>query len=201
MIEKLKTSFKYNFEFLKVLDSPLVGLKLKWYFGKIEHGTPYFLPRRWVKCNMNDALDAWGKLSNPSQDAISRCEGRESWLKNYTKGYTKAVPVKYFGWHFTSLGWKTKWNDYRFEWNPSLSIVIFGKQLFIVVLPNIKKHYDIRICIDSYWEAWLNYEYKTDKTKSKEERLVELKKIYSCTWSSGSGDNKVSTNYYDYILK
>ena len=43
----------YNLSFLGVLNSPFRRLKLKWYFGDIEHGTPYFLPRKWVKCNTN----------------------------------------------------------------------------------------------------------------------------------------------------
>ena len=104
----------YNLSFLGVLNSPFRGLKLKWYFGDIEHGTPYFLPRKWVK--------------------------------------NKPVPIKYFGFNFTTLGWKTKWEDYRFEWSPSISLVIFGKQLFIEILPNIKTD-DSTIAIDCYWEA------------------------------------------------
>ena len=201
-IKSIKSSFRYNYAFLKVLNSPFVGLQLKWYFGEIQHGTPYFLPRKWVKCNMNDALRAWGKLSNASQDAISRCEGRESWLKKYTKIYTKAIPIKYFGWHFTTLGWKTKWEDYRFEWNPSLSVVIFGKQLFITIIPKMEKaDGDNYLKIDSYWEAWLNYEYRTDKSKSKEERVEELYKIYSCTWIGSENGVETRTDYYPLILK
>ena len=149
----------YNLSFLGVLNSPFRGLKLKWYFGDIEHGTPYFLPRKWVK--------------------------------------NKPVPIKYFGFNFTTLGWKTKQEDYRFEWSPSISLVIFGKQLFIEVLPNVDMSKSI-VVLDCYWEAWLTYYYNTDKTKSKEERLEELYKKYSCTWGN---EKDGYVDYYPYILK
>lgn len=34
-----------RFEYLKVFNSPFKRPKLKWYFGKIAIGTPYFFPR------------------------------------------------------------------------------------------------------------------------------------------------------------
>ena len=194
------SNFKYNYSFLKVLNSPFVGLKLKWYIGKIEHGTPYFLPRKWVKCDMEDALEAWNKLSDDTKNhtLLSRERNKDRWLNNYVKSYTKAVQTKYFGWNFTSLGWKTKYDDYRFEWNPSLSIVVFGKQLFIQVLPKL----DDIMKIDCYWETYLTYENTTDKTKSKAERLKELKEKHSCTYTSyRSGEEPVTTDYYQFILK
>lgn len=36
-------------QFLKVLFSPFKPFKLKWYFGKIAVGVPYFYPRVWNK--------------------------------------------------------------------------------------------------------------------------------------------------------
>ena len=101
----------YNLSFLGVLNSPLKGLKLKWYFGDIEHGTPYFLPRKWVKCNLDDGLKAWDKLGEHSQKAYLRSQTQQEWIEKYTKSYTKPIPIKHFGWHFTSLGWKTKWHE------------------------------------------------------------------------------------------
>ena len=53
-MKKLIKTIKYNLLFLKVLNSPFKGLKLKWYFGEIKHGTPYFLPRKWVKVTKED---------------------------------------------------------------------------------------------------------------------------------------------------
>ena len=38
-----------RFTFLKAYFSPFKPLKLRFYIGKIAVGTPYFLPRRWVK--------------------------------------------------------------------------------------------------------------------------------------------------------
>ena len=39
----------YKFGYLKALFSPFKPFGLKWYFGKVAIGTPYFLPRKWVK--------------------------------------------------------------------------------------------------------------------------------------------------------
>ena len=196
-IKALLNSVEYKLSFLSVLNSPFRGLKLKWYFGEIKHGTPYFLPRKWVKCDLEDGLEAWNKLGKYSQNAYLRSQTQQEWIKKYTKTHTKPIPIKYFGWNFTSLGWKTKWDDYRFEWSPSISLILFGKQLFIEILPNIKTD-DSTIAIDCYWEAWLNYKYKTDKSKSIEKRLEELQKEYSCSWGD---EEKGYTNYYPIILK
>lgn len=197
---KIKVNFNYKYNFLKVLNSPFKKLQLKWYFGEIKHGTPYFLPRKWVKCDLEDGLKAWDKLGEHSQKAYLRSQTQQEWIEKYTKSYTKPIPIKYFGWHFTSLGWKTKWDDYRFEWSPSLSIVIFGKQLFISILPNIEKYkmfnQDV-MKIDCYWESWLHWEYNTDKNKSKEERFKELVYKQSNTWGS---EKDGWTDYYYHIL-
>ena len=190
-------SLKYKLKFLKILNSPFVGLKLKWYFGEIQHGTPYFLPRKWIKCNLEDGLKAWNKLGEHSQKAYLRSQTQQEWIKKYAKSYTKPIPIKYFGWDFTSLGWKTKWGSYRFEWSPMISIVLFGKQICIWFMPNINLD-EYRIALDCYWEAWLTYEYDTDKSKSVEERLKELFSKYSCTWGS---EKNGYIDYYPIILK
>ena len=197
-IKALLNSIKYKLSFLGILNSPFKGLKLKWYFGNIEHGTPYFLPRKWVKCNKEDALKSWNNLKNETREVYEKYNGGiEHWTDHYIKNYTKPVQIKYFGFNFTTLGWKTKWDDYRFEWSPSISLILFEKQLFIEILPNIKTD-DSTIAIDCYWEAWLNYKYKTDKSKSVEKRLEELQKEYSCSWGN---KEKGYTNYYPIILK
>ena len=196
-IKVLLSNIDYKLSFMGVLNSPFKGLKLKWYFGKIQHGTPYFLPRKWVKCNLDDGLKAWNKLGERSQNAYLRSQTQQEWIEKYANNHTKPVPIKYFGWHFTSLGWKTKWNEYRFEWSPMISIVLFGKQICIWFMPNIDLD-EYRIALDCYWEAWLNYKYKTDKSKSVEKRLEELQKEYSCSWGN---EEKGYTNYYPIILK
>ena len=188
----------YNLSFLGVLNSPFRGLKLVWYFGDIEHGTPYFLPRKWVKCNKKDALEAWNNLKPETRESYEKYSGGiKHWIGYYIKNFTKPVQIKYFGFNFTTLGWKTKWEDYRFEWHPSISLVLFGKQLFIEILPNVKMDKS-PVVLDCYWEAWLTYYYNTDKTKSKEERLEELYKKYSCTWGN---EKDGYVDYYPYILK
>ena len=195
------SNLKYHWSYLGVLNSPFVGLRLKWYFGKIQHGTPYFLPRKWVKCDINDALKAWGKLSEDTRKhtLLSKARNYERWLDDYTKSCTKPIPIKYFGWNSCTLGWKTKWDGYRFEWAPCYSLVIFGKQLFVCVLPKMdKKADDHAIRQDCYWEAWLTYNYRTDKSKPKTERLREVIKQYSCTWGS---EKEGYTDYYPLILK
>jgi hypothetical protein len=134
------SNFKYNWGYLGVLSSPFVGLRLKWYFGEIAHGMPYFYPRKNVKCDRDDAVNAWNKMNVNSRMSYSEKEnGREIWIKNYIKSYTKFVPIKYFGFASTTLGWKTKWDEYRFEWSPCYSLIIFGKQLFVSVIPKMEK--------------------------------------------------------------
>ena len=196
-MKKLIKTIKCNLLFLKVLNSPFKGLKLKWYFGEIKHGTPYFLPRKWVKCDLEDGLEAWDKLGEYSQNAYLRSQTQQEWIKKYAKTHTKPILIKYFGWHFTTLGWKTKWEDYRFEWSPSISIVLFGKQLFIEILPKVDMD-EYLVALDCYWEAWLTYKNKTDKTKTVEERIEELQKIYSGSWGS---PNEGYINYYPIVLK
>ena len=204
VIKKIKqwiSNIKYNWSYLGVLNSPFVGLRLKWYFGKIQHGTPYFLPRKWVKCDMDDALKAWNKLSDESRLAYSyskKLGGKNKWMSDYTKSYTKPIPIKYFGWNSTTLGWKTKWDDYRFEWAPCYSLVIFGRQLFVCVIPKMKTKDNFGIRQDCYWEAWLTYHYRTDKSESKEYRLRDTIRQYSCTWGN---EKEGYIDYYPFILK
>ena len=51
--------------------------------------------------------------------------------------------------------------------------------------------------IDCYWESWLNWEYNTNKNKSKEERFKELIFKHSNTWGS---EKDGWTDYYYHIL-
>lgn len=200
-MKKLKqwiSNIKYHWSYLGVLNSPFVGLRLKWYFGKIQHGTPYFLPRKWVKCDRHDAVKAWDRMSVSSQEAYLKKQSRDSWIDKYVRSYTKPIQIKYFGWNSTTLGWKTKWNDYRFEWAPCYSLVIFGKQLFVCVLPKMESKDDFGVRQDCYWEAYLTYKYRTDNSESKEYRLKDTIRQYSCTWGN---EKEGYTDYYPLILK
>jgi hypothetical protein len=151
-----------DFRWLKVLNSPFKPFKVKFYVGKTKIGTPYFLPRKWVK-------------------------------DKEKPGYLKPVPLK-VGFSYCGLGWKTKWTDtdFRYEWNPMLSFVFFGYQIALIVYHKDSSH---------YWESWLYYEYATDKSKSKRERIEQCRKEAPQTWSVYKGDTKESVDYYTRILK
>ena len=62
-----------------------------------------------------------------------------------------------------------------------------------------KKHRDTTVILDCYWEAYLTYKYRTDKTKSKHERLEQTMKEYSCIW--GNKEKGYMVDYYPLILK
>lgn len=159
MCKKIKSWFKWKFNWLGVLNSPLIGLKCEVYFGPIVRGTPYFLPRK---------------------------RSKDGGMK----------PIKWFSMYIVPLGWKTKWDEYRFEWNPAVGMVLLTRQFHIEIMPKIKVT-DRITAVDSYWEAWLTYKY-TDKKLSKKERMLKMFEEYSCTWIDGKNNE---TDYYLYILK
>ncbi len=112
-------------------------------------------------------------------------------VKSKTKpGYLEFKPLT-VGFSYCGLGWKTKWDDtdYRHEWNPVLSFVFFGYQIALTFYSPYGCH---------YWEPWLYYEYATDKTKSKRERIEQCRKEAPETWTS-SKDGTI--DYYTKILK
>lgn len=150
----------YKLRWLKILNSPFKVPSAWLYFGKIKHGTPYFLPRKWI--NMSDK-----------------------------RGYQKAIPLK-LGIQIIGLGWKTKFDKYRHEWNPMISAVGFNRQFCIWF--GLKETMS-NMC---YWEAWLTYFYDTDKSNGRKERLSELREKYSANWGN---KDKGYTDYYPIILK
>lgn len=171
LLKQVKYLIK-RFDFLEVLNSPFVGLRLKFYFGEIKQGVPYFLPRKWVKSKTKD-------------------------------GCLHPVSITRFGLNVVSLGWKPKWDDYRFEWSPMISVVFFGKQFVIWFLPNIKTE-DNLLSIDCYWEGWLTYKYRTSGTRF--DRVKQLIEKYECTWvSTITGDDGIKykkyEDYMSHILK
>jgi len=181
----------------KVLFSPFIPFKLKWYIGKTAVGVPYFLPRKWVKATHEMAHKA----------ALEEIQRFEDWNKrnpNYVRNirpyedyyneklrYRFPVPLK-VGFSYCGLGWKTKWDDYRFEYSPTLSFVFFGYQIAITVfVPNP----------DAYWEAWLYYERDTDKSASNLSRILECMEKYPMNWIRYEGDKEIKINYYTKVLK
>jgi hypothetical protein len=196
-------SLKYTlerFRWIKALFSPFKPFKVSFYAGKTQVGVPYFYPRKWVKATPELAYKAasdeiekqekWNKL-NPEHARKIKLIGE---LFQEKLKYRFAVPLK-VGFSYCSLGYKTKWTDtdFRHEWNPVFTFVFFGYQIALTIYSPHRSH---------YWEAWLYYEYATDKTKSKRERIEQCRKEHSQTWtSSRHNEEPVTTDYYTKILK
>lgn len=192
-----------RFEYIRAFNSPFKRPKLKWYFGKIAIGTPYFYPRRWVKPTQqmlidnakkeieerkrwNEANEKYGNTPKTIPSIEELCEEK--------KNYNFSVPKK-IGFDFVGLGWKTKWTDtdYRFEWSPLVSFVFFKWQIAVMIIPkNLKIH---------YWEAWLYYNNNTDKEKSQRERIQQCKEGFPLDYTVSDGKTKTKVNYYNKILK
>lgn len=105
---------------------------------------------------------------------------------------TNQFVTKKVGFDFVSLGWKTKWGIYRFEWAPRLSFVFFGYQIAVTVVAPDEHH---------YWEAWLYYERETDKTKSKKERIEQCIKKSPMIYTVWNNGEEGMIDYYNTILK
>ena len=192
-------SLKYTLQslrWIKALWSPFKPFKVSFYVGKTQVGVPFFYPRKWVKATNRRATEAaleeiekqkkWNEL-NPEH--ARKIKSFEEIFQEKIK-YSFAVPLT-VGFSYCSLGWKTKWedHDYRFEWNPVLSFVFFGYQIALTIYSPHRSH---------YWEAWLYYEYATDKTKSKRERIEQCRKEAPETWTSS---DEGTVDYYEFILK
>jgi hypothetical protein len=194
-------SLKYTlerFRWVKALFSPFKPFKVGLYMGKTQLGVPYFFPRKWVKATPELAYKAasdeierqekWNKL-NPEHARKIKLIG-EIFQEKMKCSF--AVPLT-VGLSYCSLGWKTKYDDFRHEWNPILSFVFFGYQIALTFYSPYHSH---------YWESWLYYEYRTDKTKSKRERIEQCRKEAPQTWTSSRHDEEpVTTDYYTKILK
>jgi hypothetical protein len=188
-----------DLKWLKVLNSPFKPFNVSLYAGKTQIGTPYFLPRKWVKATPELAKKA----------ALETMESERKWndinpkytrrIKSYEEIYQEKleysfpVPLK-VGFSYCGLGWKTKWTDtdFRYEWGPVLSFVFFGYQIALMVGHKHSSH---------YWESWLYYEKATDKTKSKRERIEQCRKEFPQTWKVSSMGKEEIVDYYQRIIK
>jgi hypothetical protein len=192
-------SLKYilaELRWIKVLFSPFKPFRIKCYVGKTRIGVPYFLPRKWVKATPERAKKA----------ALDRILEEEKWNKNNPE-YTREIrpfddlyqeymryrfPVQLkVGFSWCGLGWKTKYESYRYETPPVFSFVFFGYQIALVVgheHPN------------QYWESWLYYEYETKGTRR--ERVKQCREKAPQTWTIYKhGEEKETIDYYELILK
>ena len=186
MMNNLRFLF-HKLSFLEILNSPFKWFRVGIYFGNITRGIQYFLPRKWRKYNKKELLEeAIQKLAKNNNTTLAR------YIKEL-KRYYIAVPKK-FGIDMIGLGWKTKYDDYRFEFPPMLSIVAFGKQIVIYFGPKS----DIN---DDYWTAWLYYKYETDKKLSKTERTKQLITNFLLYTNPETGEVVLSKNCKKIIKK
>lgn len=186
--------FKERFRWVKAMFSPFKPLTIKWYVGKIAVGVPYFFPRKTVKFNEQDIQEAIAKHKANKNYVQYNSDHK---LYDMYKNYNKFVPLK-VGFSYCSLGYKTKWtsSDFRYEWPPIFSFVFFGYQIAATIGPKDAS------TVSHYWEAWLYYEYATDKTKSKRKRIRQCRKKFPQTWTWTSKDKPSETiDYYERILK
>jgi len=197
-MKKLKYILE-DLRWLKVLNSPFKPFRVRLYAGKIQVGVPYFYPRKWVKATPElrtkaalDHIKREERFNKSNPDSARKIKSFEELYEEY-KNYSFPVPLK-VGFSYCGLGWKTKWTntDFRYEWGPVLSFVFFGYQIALTVGHKHSSH---------YWEAWLYYEYATDKTKSKRERIEQCKKEFNQTWKVYSNGEEEIINYYELILK
>ena len=201
IIKELKYKLE-RFSWIKALFSPFTPFKVKWYVGKTQIGTPYFLPRKLVKATPELATKAaleeikratnWNK-ANPTSTF-------QHTVKSFDEAYAEQMKNRHYvplkvGFSMNGLGWKTKWNQYdiRHEWNPVISFVFFGYQIAATFYHEHGSH---------YWESWLCYEYASDKKKSIKSRLAFCRRKCPQTWTSHRHNEKpVTTDYWKLILK
>ena len=117
-------------------------------------------------------------------------------VRKYYRFFFKIVTGKYY-WIFgdrirmpkvyfkcKGLGWKPKYDQYRFEWSPYILFKFFNWHIRLIIGP-----------IDSvspfiYWESILEFTDKTDKRS-----FYEI--INSHVWKDG--DTKLDALYYDLL--
>jgi len=194
---KLKNRIKYflnDFDYLRVYNSPFKAPKLKWYCGKIAIGTPYFFPRKWVKATPERAHQATLEHIKSTEEFNERNPQYTRRIKPYDEIFADKIKCSYavpkkIGFDFVSLGWKTKWDSYRHEWNPRISFVFFKWQIVLMMVPDHDSH---------YWESWLYYRRETKGDTA--ERIAQCRKEAPQTWTRYS-DKEETTDYYDLILK
>ena len=115
-----------------------------------------------------------------------------NWVRSKEKeGYLTAVPRR-IGFDFVSLGWKTKYDNYRFEFSPMISFVFIKWQIAVTFVAPYN--------VDHYWESWLYYTRETKGDTA--ERVAQCRKEAPQTWTKYHQDEaKETTDYYNLILK
>ena len=178
----------------KIYFSPFKRPILNFYFGKIALGLPYYLPRYWRKATPLKAIEEARKEMKRVEENNANEKRHKLTVHSFGTLYDRylnslfAYPLK-FGFSYNNLGWKTKYDSFRFEYAPRYSFVVLGYQFCLTFYAEDEYH---------YWECFLAYYYDTDKTKSPKERLKEAKYKHSQTWTDGDG---VKTDYWDEVVK
>ena len=157
----------------KIKNSPFLPPIKKYYFGKIVHGTPYFMPMGFHK-----NIISFRKLIPKTQEELEKhikdyphyrnrdkfknlpmVRRSKNWTLNLFKNWYY-IEIGY-PWAIKSndLGWKDKWNSPRFEWSPAFYIFFFHWQFCIWwVAPKVEGKFE-----DHYWEQVLWWIYYSDK--------------------------------------
>lgn len=203
----MKIKYKYSklywffkeLSWFKVYFSPFKPIIPRFYLGRTNIGTPYFLPRRWVKATPKRALEATLKHIKEVEDFNDRNSDYKKSVKPFDEVYKDKMKVSYaiplkIGFSFCGLGFKTKWSstDFRHEYNPVWSFVAFGYQIALIFRPEHDSH---------YWESYLYYENVTDKNKTVEERIKQARKDFPNIWKTYSNGETTTVNYWTKILK
>lgn len=183
--------------YLRTYNSPFKRLKLEWYFGKVSKGLPYFLPRVWKKATgaiaMEEAIKEVRRVKKHNNKEGTYKHKvrtlRDLYDENLSRSF--AQPKK-IGFDFVGLGWKTKYDSYRFQYSPLWSFVFFGYQITLTFKAENE---------DAYWESFLAFTYETDEKLSWKERIEDCRERFSQTWTRYDGDKKETVDYWKLILK
>lgn len=201
---QIKLLIMNKLEFLDIYLSPFKSPKMKFYFGKTNLGTPYFLPRKFVKNTPENALKEakrrqaemiYERDNNPENPFTSRIPTIESIIGEMK--YDRIPVTKRFSIDLVPLGYKTKWSetDYRFEWSPRLSIVAFGYQFAITWMEPVNSIH--------FWEAFLFYNnhIKHLSNRTMREKVTMCRNLFPLSFTEYKRDSKRTFNDYDVILK
>ncbi len=114
-------------------------------------------------------------------------------VKKYGTPYL--IPHKKITLDITPLYWKTKWSstDYRFEFNPTISLVFFNLQIYLSLTPKYPHQ---------YWTSFLYYVRNTNEILSKQERInLTIKNFPLIFYVFGKNRDSKKIDYYPLILK
>jgi hypothetical protein len=147
--------------------------KKRYYFGRIQFGTPYMHPRSFVSTILKIV-----KLEN---------KPRYNRNKNFDLlGYNISIGTPVFIYN-GELGWKDKFNSPRLEWSPCFILYLFKWQfcIFWSAPDSVDNRSD-----DEYYEMILWYLYYADSDIVKAEQ----------TWPWTNAGTKESTWKNKYII-